>query len=69
MAVLMREEVEEGEEDGEGFLHSQETVKRPFPVELNYVFGCFDALIGDDVLAGIIAFCWAIPEKESVEEG
>lgn len=62
----MREEVEEREEDREGFLHSQETVKGPFPVELNYLFGGFDALIGDDVLADVIAFCWAVPEKESM---
>jgi len=31
----VREEVEEGEEDGEGFLHAEEAVKGPFSVELD----------------------------------
>ena len=31
---VMGEEVEEGEDDTEGFLHAEESVKGPFPVEL-----------------------------------
>lgn len=38
-------------------------------MELDDVFGCGDALIGDNVLAGVIAFGWAVPEKELMEEG
>jgi hypothetical protein len=67
-AVLVREEVEEREEDGEGLLHAQEAVEGPFAVELHDRFRGRDALVGDDVLAGIVAFCWAVPEEELVEE-
>jgi hypothetical protein len=35
-------------------------------VELDdFHIGC-NALVGDYVLAGIVAFCWAVPEKEAV---
>jgi hypothetical protein len=64
----MGEEVEEREEDGKGLLHAEEAVEEPFPVELDDSYiGC-DALVGNYVLAGVVAFCWAIPEKEAVEE-
>jgi hypothetical protein len=64
----MGEEVEEREEDGKGLLHAEEAVEGPFPVELDDSYiGC-DALVGNYVLAGVVAFCWAIPEKEAVEE-
>jgi hypothetical protein len=62
-------EVEEREEDGEGLLHAEEAVEGPFPVELDYFYISCDALVGDYVLAGVVAFCWAVPEKEAVEEG
>lgn len=64
----MREEIEEGEEDGEGFLHAEEAVEGPFPVELDNGFRCCDALVGYYVLACVIAFLWAIPEEKAVEE-
>jgi len=62
------EEVEEREEDGEGLLHAEEAVEGPFPMELDDFYISCDALVGDYVLAGVVAFCWAIPEKEAVEE-
>ncbi len=37
-------------------------------MELDNLFRCCDALVGYDMLAGIVAFCWAIPEKELVEK-
>jgi len=55
-AVLVREEVEEGEEDGEGFLHAEEAVEGPFAVELDNWLRRSDALVGDYVLAGVVAF-------------
>jgi hypothetical protein len=63
------EKVEEGKKDGEGFLHAKEAVERPFAVELHDGFGGCDALVGYYVLAGVVAFCRAIPEQEAVEEG
>ena len=65
----MCEEVEEGEEDGERFLHAHEAVEWPFSVELDNRFGSRDALVGDYVLAGVVAFRRAVPEKEAVENG
>jgi hypothetical protein len=38
-------------------------------VELHDRLGGGDALVGDDVLAGVVAFCWAVPEEQSMEEG
>jgi len=55
-AVLVREEVEEGEEDGEGLLHAEEAVERPLAVELHDGFRGCDALVGDYVLAGVVTF-------------
>ena len=52
----MREEVEEGEEDGEGLLHAEEAVERPLAVELHDGFRGCDALVGDYVLAGVVTF-------------
>jgi hypothetical protein len=65
-AILVREEVEEGEEDGEGLLHAEEAVEGPFAMELHDGFGGCDALVGDYVLAGVVAFRWAIPEEQAV---
>ena len=69
----MREEVQEGEEDGGGLLHSEEAVEGPFSVELDdggeegRVAG--EAGFGYDVLAGVVAFLWAGPEEELMLEG
>lgn len=64
----MREEVCEGEDDRAGFLHAQDTHERPFAVELEDGLRGIDALGGDDVLAGVVAFRGAVPEEETVEE-
>ena len=64
----MGEEVQEREEDRERFLHSQESVEWPFPVELDDRFVGFDASVSYYVLAGIVAFCRAVPEEEAMEE-
>lgn len=65
----MREVVEEAEDDGEGLLHAHEAVEGPFSMELVDVGveegrGC-----GDDVLARVVAFGGAGPEKEAAVEG
>ena len=52
----MREEVQEGEEDGEWLLYAQEAVEGPFAVELDNWLRRSDALVGDYVLAGVVAF-------------
>jgi hypothetical protein len=38
-AVVVRPEVGEGAEDGEGLLDAEEAVEGPFPVELDYGLG------------------------------
>ena len=38
-------------------------------MELHDRLGGCDALVGDDVLAGVVAFCWAVPEEQLVQEG
>jgi hypothetical protein len=50
-------------------LHAQEAVERPFSVKLDDRLGGSDALFGDYVLAGIVTFSWAIPEKQAAQEG
>ena len=70
-AIAVREEVEEGEEDGEGLLHAQEAVEGPFAVELHDrvwqgIIG--EAPLGDDMLAYVVAVALAIPEQEPVVE-
>lgn len=59
-AVVVREEVEERKDDAEGLLHAEEAVEGPLAVELvDWVHvGRFagEALVGDDVLAGVVAF-------------
>jgi hypothetical protein len=68
----MSEEVEEGEEDAEGFLHAQEAVEGPFAVVLEdgvYVrWVACEAGVGGYVLACVIAFGWAGPEEKSAVE-
>lgn len=64
----MCEEVEEGEEDGEGLLHAQDAVEGPFAVELYDGLGLSDSVVGDYVLAGIVAFRWTVPKEKLMEE-
>lgn len=64
----MREEIEEGEEDGEGFLHAEESVEGPFSVELNDWLRGFNARVGYYMLTGIIAFGGTSPEEKSMVE-
>jgi hypothetical protein len=66
--VLVREEVEEGEEHGKRLLHAEEAVKGPFAVELHDGLPLEDAGVGDYVLAGVVAFGGAGPEEEAMEE-
>lgn len=66
--MLVCEEIEQGEEDREGLLHSQEAVEGPFAVELDNGFGACDAHVGYDVLTNVVAFRGAVPEKEPMEE-
>lgn len=69
-AVVVGEEVEERKDDGKGFLHAEEAVKGPFAMELEDGFAVWwvagEALVGDDVLAGIVAFRRTVPEEEAV---
>ena len=68
----MREEVQQGEQDGKGFLEAEEAVEGPFAVELldwvdvSGVAG--EAVGGYDVLAGIVAGLRASPEEEVMQE-
>lgn len=62
----MSEEVEEGEEHGEGLLHAEEAVEGPFAVELFDGEGGGGALVRYYVLADVVAFGWAVPEEETV---
>ena len=52
--MVVGEKIEQRKDDGEGFLHAEETVEGPFAVELEnwFAVGRFasKALIGDDVL-------------------
>ncbi len=66
---LVGEEVAQAEDDGEGLLHAQHAHERPFPVELRYGLAGFETPRRRDVLAGVVAFLRAGPEKESVVEG
>lgn len=66
------EVVEEGEEDGEGFLHAHVAVEGPFAVELEdwgpvgRIAG--EAGIGYDVLAVVVAFGGTGPEEQAALE-
>lgn len=66
--VVVRPEVEEGEDDGGGFLCAEEPVEGPFAVELLDGQTARDALVGDYVLAGVVALGGAIPKEEFVVE-
>lgn len=71
-AMVMSQEVEQREDDGEGLLHAEETVKGPFAMKLKdgLTIGRFagEAFVGDDVLAGIVAFGGTVPQEEAVLE-
>jgi hypothetical protein len=53
-------------------LHTEEAVKGPFAVELEDRFAVGGltslTLVSYYVLADIVAFCWTVPEKETVLE-
>jgi len=49
-------------------LHAEEAVEGPFSVELDDGLGVEDTGIGYYVLAGVVAFGWAVPKEEAVEE-
>ncbi len=72
-AVLVREEVEEGEEDGEWFLDAEKAVEWPFSMELDdgieHRWVARQAPVGDDLLTCVVAFGRACPEEESEVEG
>ena len=65
----MGKEVHEGEQDREWLLHTKESVKGPFSMILNdwLEHGRITAnpLVGDDMLAGVIAVRGASPEEET----
>ena len=68
--MVMSQEVEQGEDDGEGLLHAQEAVEGPFAVELEDGFAvgwvAGEALVSDDVLACVVAFRRAVPEQDAM---
>jgi len=53
-------------------LKAEEAVEWPFTVELlDWVevgWGAREAVGGYDVLTGVVAGCWAVPEEDVVEE-
>jgi len=65
----MGEAIDEREKDREGLLHAEEAVERPFPVELEDAFGIGNALIGDYVLAGVVALSGTVPKEEFMKKG
>lgn len=60
-------EIPEGEEHRKRLLHPEEAVEWPFAVELDNGLVGGDSLGGYNVLAGIVAFGGAVPEKETAE--
>lgn len=71
--MVVRQEVEQREDDAERLLHPQEAVKRPLAVELvhgGYVgWVAREPLVGDDMLASVVALRGAVPEQEAALEG
>lgn len=69
-SMVVRQEVEEAEENGGRLLHAQEAVEGPFAMELEDRFDvrrfAREAPVGHDMLAGIVALCWTGPEQETV---
>lgn len=68
----MGQKVEQRKEDRKRFLHADHSAKRPFPMELDdrsdHRRVSSDSKVGDDVLAGIIAFSRTVPEHETEME-
>lgn len=68
----MGEEVQQAEEHRGGLLHAEEAVEGPFAVELKDGLEvgrvAREARVGDYVLAVVVAFGGASPEKEAVLE-
>lgn len=70
---VVREVVEEGEDDAKRFLHAHEAVEGPFAVEL--VDGLHvrrvarETLGGYDVLARVVTFGGTVPEEQAAVEG
>lgn len=70
--ISMSEEIEKREQDREWLLDTKNAVERPFPMILNdgihhrRVSG--DSLVGDDMLACIIAIGWTCPEEKAEME-
>ena len=60
--------VDEGEEDGARLLHAEESVERPFSVELEDFFGVCNTFVGNYVLTGIITLRGAVPDEESMKQ-
>ena len=71
--MVVGEKIEQRKDDGEGFLHAEETVEGPFAMELEDRLAvgwvASEARVGDDVLAGVVAFRRAVPEEETMLEG
>lgn len=72
-AVVVSEEVHEAEDHAEGLLHPQEAVEGPLAVELHdrltvWWVAC-QPLVGHHMLAGVVAFCWTVPEEDTSLEG
>lgn len=64
-ALPVCQKVEDGEEDGERFLHPKDSIERPLPVELHHRTEhrgiTSDSTVRHDMLAGVIAFRRARP--------
>lgn len=66
--LVVPEEVEEGEDDGERLLHAEDAVKGPFAMELHDATWVVGGELGEAevryvVLAGVVAFGGAVPEE------
>jgi hypothetical protein len=64
----MSEPIQKREQNREGFLDAQKAIKRPFAMELHHRLDhgriSRHALVGDDMLTGIIALGRTIPEQQ-----
>ena len=71
-APVVREVVEQREDDGEGLLHAHEAVEGPFAVELVYWLHvrrvALQPPVRYDVLACIIALGRAVPQQDAPVE-
>jgi hypothetical protein len=68
-APVVGKTVQDGEEDGERFLHSEQAAEGPFAVELFDWEARGDAGGGYEALAGVVAFLGAGPEEKAEVEG